>query len=172
MAGFATTGCEQRVAVPAVEEQHQGEADHHHARRRHQPRRHRNEARTVRHAHRANMPDQPVGGRNGQAEQDEETEDWTGFLSEGAMWGYIGALVALVTVRLRGDGRVRVVAVSGPVDEPDVLILVHTNDVNGTLGLQEFVHFTGRISDEEVASVNASLVRSLAQLQVRRRRRV
>ena len=29
-----------------------------------------------------------------------------------------------------------------------------------------------KISDEEVASVNASLVRSLAQLQVRRRRRV
>ena len=29
-----------------------------------------------------------------------------------------------------------------------------------------------QISDEEVASVNASLVRSLAQLQVRRRRRV
>ena len=28
-----------------------------------------------------------------------------------------------------------------------------------------------KISDEEVASVNASLVRSLAQLQVRRRRR-
>jgi F-type H+-transporting ATPase subunit epsilon len=29
-----------------------------------------------------------------------------------------------------------------------------------------------KISDEEVASVNASLVRSLAQLQVRRRRRI
>ena len=29
-----------------------------------------------------------------------------------------------------------------------------------------------KIADEEVASVNASLVRSLAQLQVRRRRRV
>ncbi len=29
-----------------------------------------------------------------------------------------------------------------------------------------------KISDEEIASVNASLVRSLAQLQVRRRRRV
>jgi hypothetical protein len=28
-----------------------------------------------------------------------------------------------------------------------------------------------KIADEEVASVNASLVRSLAQLQVRRRRR-
>ena len=29
-----------------------------------------------------------------------------------------------------------------------------------------------KLSDEEVASVNASLVRSVAQLQVRRRRRV
>jgi hypothetical protein len=31
--------------------------------------------------------------------------------------------------------------------------------------------FFATISDEEVASVNASLARSLAQLQVRRRRR-
>lgn len=28
-------------------------------------------------------------------EQDDETGDWTGFLSEGAMWGYVAALHAL-----------------------------------------------------------------------------
>ena len=34
------------------------------------------------------------------------------------------------------------------------------------------VGLAAKISDEEMASVNASMVRSLAQLQVRRRRRI
>ena len=52
--------------------QHQRDADHHDARRRHQARRHRDEARAVRHAYGAGVADQPVGGRNGQREQDQE----------------------------------------------------------------------------------------------------
>ena len=54
--------------------QHQRNPDHGHARGRHQAGRHRNEAGPVRHAHGADMADQPVRGRNGEAEQDEEDD--------------------------------------------------------------------------------------------------
>ena len=64
----------QSDAEPALHQiaQHQRDADHHHAGRRHQPGRHRNEARPVRHAHGAGIADQPVGRRDGQSEQQEK----------------------------------------------------------------------------------------------------
>ena len=61
-------------AEPALHEiaQHERDADHQHAGRRHEPGRDRDEARSVRHADRADIADHPVGDRNGEAEQDQE----------------------------------------------------------------------------------------------------
>ena len=49
--------------------QHQRRADHQHAGRRHDSGRHRHQARAVGNANSPHMPDHPVGGWNGQAEQ-------------------------------------------------------------------------------------------------------
>jgi hypothetical protein len=52
--------------------QHQSNADHQHAGRRHQAGRHRQQARAVGRANRSNVADHPIGQRNGQAEQDQK----------------------------------------------------------------------------------------------------
>jgi len=52
--------------------QHEGDADHQHARWRHQVRGDGNKARAVRRAEGADIADHPVRGRNGQTECDQE----------------------------------------------------------------------------------------------------